>query len=399
MMEIKKISIKSFKTLNDVEFEPGRVNVFVGANGAGKTTILEAIGLLSAALSDRIDNNSMQRKGIRLSVPKLYKSNFADIKKAKFISFALQCIQQENRFDYHVNLNIPNESELAKRDTWRYHSERFAQNDEQLAGRSGASRAEFDSCIGLYLQEPDLAKSMAVDIVEALKDYAIYQPNTQTLRGTQIDLYQNSPLGLCGGRLAEAIDELLHTNEDGDTLLGDMLLDDVLELIEWASEIKIAAPKKSNINSSVPTTRQLIEFQDRFMSAGLPFTAYDASEGGLYVLFLLCLALHNNTPRIFAVDSFDHAMHPRLAQATTRVFCDSVLRNGKTAFVTTHNPLVLDGLNLSDDRIRLFAVNKSRKNGHTTLQRIQVTEEMISRGASLSRLWIEGRLGGVPNLL
>ena len=125
-MEIKKISIKSFKTLNDVEFEPGRVNVFVGANGAGKTTILEAIGLLSAALSDRIDNNSMQRKGIRLSVPKLYKSNFADIKKAKFISFALQCIQQENRFDYHVNLNIPNESELAKRDTWRYHSERFA---------------------------------------------------------------------------------------------------------------------------------------------------------------------------------------------------------------------------------------------------------------------------------
>ena len=48
-MEIKKISIKSFKTLNDVEFDPGRVNVFIGANGAGKTTILEAIGLLSAA--------------------------------------------------------------------------------------------------------------------------------------------------------------------------------------------------------------------------------------------------------------------------------------------------------------------------------------------------------------
>jgi len=109
--------------------------------------------------------------------------------------------------------------------------------------------------------------------------------------------------------------------------------------------------------------------------------------------------MHPQSPSIFAVDSFDHAMHPRLAQATTRVFCDSVLRNGKTAFVTTHNPLVLDGLNLSDDRIRLFAVNKSRKNGHTTLQRIQVTEEMISRGASLSRLWIEGRLGGVPNLL
>lgn len=398
-MELNKISIRSFKTLNDVEFEPGRVNVFVGANGAGKTTILEAIGLLSAALSDRIDNNSMQRKGIRLSVPKLYKSSFADIKKANFISFGVECSRQEDTFDYHVNLNIPNDSESSKRDTWRYHSERFAQNGVQLAGRSGASRAEFDPCVGLYLQEPDLAKSIASDVVEALRDFAIYQPNTQTLRGTQIDLYQNSPLGLCGGRLAEAIDELLHTSEDGDVYLGDTLLDDVLDLIDWASEIKVAAPKKSNINSSVPTTRQLIEFQDRFMSAGMPFTAYDASEGGLYVLFLLCLALHNGAPKVFGIDSFDHAMHPRLAQATTRVFCDAILRNGKTVFVTTHNPLVLDGLNLSDDRIRLFAVNKSRKNGHTTLQRIMITDDMLSKGASLSRLWIEGRLGGVPNLL
>ena len=64
----------------------------------------------------------------------------------------------------------------------------------------------------------------------------------------------------------------------------------------------------------------------------------------------------------------------------------------------TTDPLVLDGLDLMNDDIRLFAVNKSRKSGHTTLQRIQITKELMDSGYSLSRLWTEGRLGGVPNL-
>lgn len=44
-MNLKKISFKNFKSLYDTSFEPGRINVFIGANGYGKSTILEAIGL------------------------------------------------------------------------------------------------------------------------------------------------------------------------------------------------------------------------------------------------------------------------------------------------------------------------------------------------------------------
>lgn len=399
-MRISQISIKGFKTLEEVSFEPGQVNVFIGANGSGKTTILEAVGLLSAALTDRIDNNSMNRKGIRLSVPKLYKSNFSDLPRVSpTIAFGMKWEHAGDMYNYSVNLNVPNEKDASMRDTWRYHSEHIDKNDVALGGRSGASQAEYDPYVGLFLQESDVSLSSARDAVAKLRDYGIYQPNTQTLRGTQIDPYQTNPLGLCGGRLAEALDELLKNNEDDEWYLGDLPMEDVLDLIEWASDIRVAAPKKSNINSSVPTTRQVIEFQDRFLRKESPFTAYDASEGALYVLFLLCLALHPNSPSVFGVDSFDHAMHPRLAQAATRLFCETLIRNGKTAFVTTHNPLVLDGLNLRDDRIRLFAVNKSHNTGHTSIDRIQITEDLLDKGFSLSRLWIEGRLGGVPNLI
>ena len=87
-MKINKIGIRNFKTLVDVAFEPGQINILIGANGSGKTTILEAIGILSAAMTDRVDNNSLQRKGIRLSTPSLYKSCFSDLeRKAATIGF------------------------------------------------------------------------------------------------------------------------------------------------------------------------------------------------------------------------------------------------------------------------------------------------------------------------
>ena len=60
-MKIESISVKGFKSLNNITFEPGNVNVFIGANGAGKSTILEAIGVLSAAMTDRVDNSIQAR--------------------------------------------------------------------------------------------------------------------------------------------------------------------------------------------------------------------------------------------------------------------------------------------------------------------------------------------------
>ncbi|MCD8012294.1 MAG: hypothetical protein LUG99_03840 [Lachnospiraceae bacterium] len=76
----------------------------------------------------------------------------------------------------------------------------------------------------------------------------------------------------------------------------------------------------------------------------------------------------------------------------------SMYLNEKHVFLTTHNPLVLDGLNLANDDIRLFAVDRD-KDGFAQIQRIMVSQNLIDTGLPLSRLWISGRLGGVPELL
>jgi predicted ATPase len=60
-MHIKKIKINNFRALEDiyVEFD-NNVSVIVGPNAAGKTTVLEAIRLLKAMLTPRVQSESTQ---------------------------------------------------------------------------------------------------------------------------------------------------------------------------------------------------------------------------------------------------------------------------------------------------------------------------------------------------
>lgn len=392
-MKIKSISIHNFKSLFDVEFEPGNVNVLIGANGSGKSSLLEAIGTLSAAMTDRVNSNSLQRKGVRLSASQLYKSKFLDIQKEPVtVDFQMNWQNTEHDYQYSVHLTVPTDD-----DSWKYHTESATKDGKVVFGRSNRSKRQMNNRIGYFTLSDALSSDEFASVGRYIGNYAIYQPDTLTLRGMVPDPAQLFPIGLNGGRLAEGISDLMKT-VDGDLMFGSLYMSDVLELIEWAAHFHVGKPKKSTLNPGIPATSSIIEFQDRYLKDTALFTGYDASEGALYVLFMLCLALHPNAPKMFGIDSFDHAMNPRLARRITQIFSRLILENGKTVFMTTHNPLVLDGLDITDDRIRLFVTERD-ENGHVTLNRIQVSEELIKTGQSLSRLWINGYLGGVPELI
>ena len=392
-LKITSISIRNYKSLYGISFEPGDVNVLIGANGSGKTTVLEAIGTLSAAMTDRVNSNSLQRKGIRLSASQLYKSKFLDIKKEPVtVDFQIGWQKNAHDYQYNVHLTVPTDD-----NSWKYHTESALKDGKTVFGRSNRSKKQMNNKIGYFTVAEALAYDEYISAAKYISDYTIYQPDTLTLRGTVPDPTQVSPIGLNGGRLAEAMDELIKVR-DGDLMLGSLDMSDVLELIEWASDFHVGKPKKNTLNPGVPASSRVIEFQDRYLKDTALFTGYDASEGALYVLFMLCIAMHPGTPKMFGIDSFDHAMNPRLAKRITQVFSKLILDHGKTVFMTTHNPLVLDGLDLADERVRLFVTDRD-ENGHIIMNRILVSEELIRTGQSLSRLWINGYLGGVPELL
>ena len=392
---LKTFKVKAFKSLEEAEIELGRVNVFIGANGSGKSNLLEAIGILGAAANGRVDTEALIRRGVRPGLPSLYKSSFKGRRQPHNIEFS----GASDTAEFKVGLFNPMD---APTPAWQFKTESLWENGQHLVGRSPATKRK-----KLLRLEPTAGytalkavefpqESPAGKLLDALRQYAIYSPDTATLRGLVPDPQTTAPVGLSGGRLAEAVGEVLRLpwSENDD------VLEDTLALIDWAEDFVSTSPRTASNNLNSP--KRVLNFRDRFMAEERNvLSGYDASEGALYVLFMMVLAHHPEAPSVLAVDNFDHALNPRLAKSLTRLLCKWITSyENRQILLTSHNPLVLDGLPLRDDSVRLFTVERSYQ-GQTIVQRVTVSEELIQKaeeGYPLSQQWVMGTFGGVPNL-
>src|SRR5260370_25271180 len=112
------------------------------------------------------------------------------------------------------------------------------------------------------------------------------------------------------------------------------------------------------LSHGVPRAKQVLKFTDRFMAPSRnTLTAYDASEGALYVLFAAVLCLSASAPTVFAIDNLDSALNPRLVTRLVGRLAEW-LRTGdpdRQLLFTAHNPAVLAGLALHGEKDRRFA--------------------------------------------
>lgn len=409
---IDKLDIEHFKSLQKVSIPLGQVNVFIGPNGGGKSNLLEALGVLSAAAAGQVNDMALLARGVRTGLPSLYKSAFRKLategSQASHIYLGAEQADVNQQCSYEVTLNNPLKN---PEPDWRYKHEKWVAGGASLASRSPRSNPSLNpgrgyAALRAVEQQPG---SAGLDFLEKLSKYVIYTPTTPVLRGTAPETQPHSPLGLSGGRLPEALQELLR-QRGSSTLQPDSLTavqrhvrqvaSEALELIDWAESYGSAPSNLMALSPTAASAPRVVRFRDRFMVEGRNhLSGYDASEGALYVLFLAVLAAHEGSPELFAVDNADHGLNPRLLRKLIRQFC-SWLLNGPTrrqALLTTHNPLVLDGLPLQDDRVRLFTVTRN-SNGRTEIQRVVVDKRlaaMAERGWTLSRLWVAGYIGGV----
>jgi hypothetical protein len=406
---LTRLEINGFKSLNHLAIEPAQVNVFIGANGSGKSNLLEAIGLLGAAAAGRVDDQALLRRGVRPGIPALYKTALKKFHIRPAIDLEAQW---KDEVVYRAGIHNPLD---APKPAWAYKTETVKVGGRLILGRgprTGKLLADDkEHLLGLapspqaglaaLARATEEFRGEPADFLDALADFAIFAPVTPVLRGIAPDPAPRAPVGLFGGSLPEAVSPLLDHKAKK---LGNLPFRDLFKLLEWADDLSISAPSRNLLSPSVPSARFVLRFQDRRMNAKRSLlSGYDASEGALYVLFMLVLAMHPAAPRILAVDNFDAALNPLLAKEMAEIFVRLLLNHmpERQVFLTTHQPQALDGLNLSDARIKLFTVDRDRKTGQTVTRQITINPELVAAGGdsfSLSSLWTMGRLGGVPEL-
>jgi predicted ATPase len=392
---LNKIRISSFKSIVNKEISLGMMNVFIGANGSGKSNLFEAIGVLSAAAAGRVDDEALQRRGIRLGTPRLYKSAFEEKIPPQIFFEALT-----DTAKYSVSLNNPLEN---PKPAWQYQTEELVSNQEPIVNRGPHRdiKNKEQGLAALKMVEAD-ENSPAAVLINLLRNYAVYTPNTPVLRGIMPDQQTREPVGLSGGRLAEALKELQSLISKNEFI--EDAFDEILALIDWINDFDTTSNVNAMLSPSIARPKNVIRFSDRFMKGDYNhLTAYDASEGALYILFCAVLTLSPNSPYCLAIDNLDQTLNPRLVLNLTRLLGKWITEGDeqRQIFVTVHNPAVLDGLRLQDDRIRLFTVDRNNL-GHTEVSRVTITEELLelsnNKGWPLSRLWVMGHFGGVPNV-
>ena len=400
---ITKFQIESFKSLEKVEVDLGVVNVFVGANGSGKSNLLEAVGVLGASAFGRVDDESLLRRGVRPGVPRLYKSAFPRTRAERRPHIFFRA--ENSNASYQVSLWNPiNDPSPA----WKFKAERLESGAAIVADRTPFRKTDqlLDAEQGLTaLKSFELKRGdPARDLLDSLRNFSIHCANTPTLRGLASDPQLREPIGLSGGRLPQALSELLRARYEKTNKNDlDTKLSEITPLIDWAKDFGSAPSATMPLSPSAASSARVVRFMDRFMAKNRNvLTGYDASEGALYILFAAVCVLHPKASKLIAIDNVDQALNPLLAKRLATVLCKWALeaKTEQQLLLTSHNPAVLDGLPLQDDRVRLFVVDRDSK-GHTVVKRVLLDKELLLKaqaGWTLSRLWMNGLIGGVPDV-
>jgi predicted ATPase len=418
---LRNLTIHGFKSIRkETKIDFGRVNLFIGGNGVGKSNILEALGMLSACFGADITANQLQKKGVRLSVPTLFKSAFknSDLR----INFDLNA-KWDHGIEYDVSISASENSEELN-----FFSEHLQVSGEKIIGRSNhgfsvkggvdkrlikdlkKTRGLWDRFQDIMLLPLDMESQL-----NTLTKFAIYSPQTAFLRGTDIETTPLKPLGLNGGGLANAANSVMFllTESEKKEPVRSELLRKVLDLVwapGWTDSISVDRNDPSRVSSQVKTQDATLYFRDKYMNTKRNYlSAYDSSEGTLYLLFVAVLLLHPEAPKIFALDNIDNALNPsitqKLLETIIKTACDSKYRSSgigpEQVFLTSHNPTSLDAFDIFDDDQRIFVVSRDKQDGSTKIDRLQPSKDTTKAdwikaagGKNLSELWIEGKIKG-----
>ena len=403
---IDTIEIQNFKSIEKIELPLGRINVFIGENGAGKSNLLEAIALAGAANSGKLDNEFLMSRGIRVTQAKSMRPLFEGFSDISPIELALGV----NGKSFQIEIQNDNQPYSS----WKHKTTRTDQSEQEyinaklfeFTSASKENLALFNVSLKQFLAKASAAtknkkpakpedvvpsSNLISDLLKKFQneyacapheidEFVIYSPENTALRLFEKE-GQIEPLGING----EGLLKLLVVLSEMDDTSAMSLINESMGVLGWFKGLSIQ--KES---SNAPPG---MEIYDKYLnSQNAKLDQRSANEGFLFLLFYFALFSSNLTPRFFAIDNIDASLNPKLCSKLMAQLTLLAASNNKQVLLTTHNPAVLDGLNLDDDSQRLFVVTRNSK-GYTRVKRII---KGPGDNSKLSELFMSGVLGGLP---
>lgn len=406
---VNRVGIGNFKSIDKLEFELGRFNVFIGENGCGKSNILEAIGMGAAAAANKLDNEFLVSRGIRVTAPIHMKSGFEKSRSDHPVTVDCDINGNDCKWELfadgkaysswratpplmeqaiselvsHLLTDKPLSSGTSKEMTQSMQSEMpelldMVKQFRKIVGDGPAENSHF-----LQIPIATVKNQIADQVYAEFRHFLIYSPENSSLREFAEE-DQIEPLG----RKGEGLFKLLKTFALAHPEKVNQIVSE-LGLFDWFQNLQFPDKTMSG--------ERYIKVKDRFLDDALDqFDQRSTNEGFLFVLFYLALFISEDTPKFFAIDNIEASLNPKLCRELISRLVRLSKEHDKQVIATTHSPAVLDGLDLTDDEQRLFVVYRNSE-GRTRVRRVMPPTVMAGETeVPLSEAFVRGYLGGLP---
>jgi predicted ATPase len=378
---IRKVRVENYKSILNLALDLGRFNVLIGATGSGKTNILEAIALASAAAQNKLDNEFLISRGIRATETQFMRSAFA---KAPSVEVIQICVEGDHEVKFACELSADNTASYPK---WKQNLALPLRDLLVLVGKTQVPALQsvpLDAVIEhLLTKKPTFAEELLPRRSGSLPGFLVYAPENSALRTFQAE-GQILPLGIRGEGLFAHLKALTKETH----LKRLQKIKETLTLIDWFENFVVP--------DDLSPGERSIRIRDRYLPEGALFDQRSANEGFLFLLFYLTLFISPETPAFFSIDNIDASLNPKLCIALIQELVKLAKEYDKQVILTTHNPAVLDGLNLLDDEQRLLVADRN-KDGYTRVRRVDPPKPRAGEPpVSLSEAFMRGFIGGLP---
>lgn len=392
---ITDIDIQNYKSIENLHLKLGRVNVFIGENGAGKSNILEALALMAAVAAGKLDNEFLSSRGVRVTKPEWMRAAFTQTNANQPISISGKFNGQKYTFKLQhdnsayakwvlqeLNVNDGNAVTITQKNT----ADKFAAiSMGAIVGN--AFRPGLGTLIGALVgaaiaDEPTISRTVGQveDLHAYVHEFIIYSPENTSLRQFEKE-GQITPLGINGEGLLKLLS--FYNEKENSPELAQIKA--ALKLLGWFQDFHIDPSAEGN----------RLHIHDRFLHDAHPMLDHrSANEGFFFLLFYFALFISDLTPKFFAIDNIDASLNPKMCEKLMVELVKLAKQGNKQVVLTSHNPCILDGLNLDDDEQRLFVVSRD-VDGQSQIRRIKKPRD-TGHPVRLSELFLRGALGGLP---
>lgn len=344
-MPIKRVSISGFRSLRDVTWEPGRLNVLIGPNNAGKSNLLRALALLQRSAAGEIADAVLQEGGM---APLLWDGQATELRWAiEGVGFGVA----DNPLTYELMLRrlgvssgFRVEHELLadytrfrkgeKSQPFKYlerdprHAVTWDQEERRLLAHDGSVP---DDQTLLSLLGGPFGLPVVLGLRRNLASWRIYHAlrvdAESPLRQAAVARVEQR-LAADGGNLIP----VLHSLYSGQREFKHTL--DAAMRAAFGEEFEeLVFP---------PAADQRVQLRVRWASLKIEQSAQDLSDGTMRFLALIAILANPNPGALVAIDEPETGLHPRMFRVVADLAAEAAERT--QVVFTTHSPQLLDAL-------------------------------------------------------